>query len=1234
MRSLAQTRHYDRHDSVVFRKTKEEFGGLSNMAAGFPLRVNGITILTSEALYQACRFPHLPDIQRLVISQKSPMTAKMKSKRYRSQSRKDWDVVRVPVMRWCLRVKLATNWTKFRDLLLATRDRPIVEESRKDDFWGAKVRNDGLLVGANALGRLLMELREEARDPSCEVLRRVEPLRFRDFLLNGKPIRVIEAIHTREDAQDLLAPKARRSLPAQTSARLGTPSRFEPTVGSSEITINTPADSVQEHTGSAKPYPRRLIEADLPIRRISDHARPEKTTVHGNISTLHKWWARRPHAACRAVACASLWFDPAEDRCPVAFRATARRLMEEWAKDQLTLCGEESLGRFVAIANTPSLLDDNLVLRQALLDFIADFSQWRHQATPAYLEVARALTAKAHEAAGANAGSRPFVFDPFAGGGTIPLECMRIGADVFASDLNPLAVLLNAAVIEFIPRWGTQLSARVSELGKRVRRQADAQLNSLYPAAPDGGVPLVYLWARTVHCEGPNCGYQIPLVRTLDLGRGQHLALEAVSSDKTFHVSVVRDGGQSATVKGGSVACPRASCGYTTPAKAVRAQLFAKAGGTKDAQLLAVLVEKDGRRQFRTPNRRDVSAATAAKVLNPASLPEAKINPIRPHKDTRGVSAVTRIGMTRFDDLYSHRQLRAIEAFSDILEERMGRHGNTLDHAALTILGLCFGRLLQQNSSCARWRNKAYAVAGSFGKHALQVVWDFAEVTPLSDAAGSWNSAVQWALKVIDLNATIHGTGTAVHAAAQECPLPADSASLLFTDPPYFAAIPYTDLSDFFYVWQRRVFAHLYPDLFDRQTVDQEREVIVTDANLGPGGIRKDEHFFRTEMTMALKRAREIVAPNGLGIVVFADSRTESWEALLGAVIESGWTITASWPIDTEHQSRTQAQGTASLQSSIHIVCRPRLAAEGKELDDVVGDWRAVLMELPKKLSKWMPRLAQEGVVGADAIFACLGPALEVFSRYSRVERVSGERVELREYLEQVWAAVAHEALSMVFEDADATGLEADARLTAMWLWTLSTTAKTDNETTTLDDANEDNSLRKKQDESSAKPRLRTTFSLEFDAARKIAQGLGAHLEDVRRVVEIKGDRARLLSVAERTRHLFGQDDIRPPPARRTRVVRQLALFEELEAAEQDAGWGSVGLPPLGVTTLDRVHQAMVLFAAGRGEALKRFLVEEGVGHVSTFWKLAQSLSALYPSGTDEKRWIDAVLARKKGLGF
>lgn len=188
-------RTYVRGEAVVVYKTKEDFGGLSNMASGYPLHINGVRILTTEALYQACRFPHMPEVQREIIRQHSPMTAKMKSKPHRKDSRPDWDDVRYKVMRWCLRVKLAQNYEEFGRLLLATRDRPIVEQSRKDDYWGAKLADEAgdTLIGQNVLGRLLMELREKLKDDEEGALKTVPPLGIPDFLLLGKPIKAVTA---------------------------------------------------------------------------------------------------------------------------------------------------------------------------------------------------------------------------------------------------------------------------------------------------------------------------------------------------------------------------------------------------------------------------------------------------------------------------------------------------------------------------------------------------------------------------------------------------------------------------------------------------------------------------------------------------------------------------------------------------------------------------------------------------------------------------------------------------------------------------------------------------------------------------------------------------------------------------------------------------------------------------------------------------------------------------------
>jgi hypothetical protein len=307
-------------------------------------------------------------------------------------------------------------------------------------------------------------------------------------------------------------------------------------------------------------------------------------------------------------------------------------------------------------------------------------------------------------------------------------------------------------------------------------------------------------------------------------------------------------------------------------------------------------------------------------------------------------------------------------------------------------------------------------------------------------------------------------------------------------------------------------------------------------------------------------------------------------------------------------------------------VCRPR---ETSGEAGQIGDWRDVLHELPRRIHEWMPRLGEEGVVGADAIFACLGPALELFSQYPRVEKASGEAVTLKEYLEQVWAAVAKEALTMVFEGADTTGFEPDARLTAMWLWTLKT--GTNGEEANIDEPDEEEG----DGEDEAGGKKPKGFELEYDAARKIAQGLGANLEALGSIVEVRSDRARLLSVGERARHLFGKEEAEVARQNRKKKALQINLFSVLaEGGEGDAVWPEKAAPRVGETTLDRLHQSMILFGAGRGEALKRFLVEEGVGQDARFWRLAQALSALFPVATEEKRWLDGVLGRKKGLGL
>jgi adenine-specific DNA methylase len=264
--------------------------------------------------------------------------------------------------------------------------------------------------------------------------------------------------------------------------------------------------------------------------------------------------------------------------------------------------------------------------------------------------------------------------------------------------------------------------------------------------------------------------------------------------------------------------------------------------------------------------------------------------------------------------------------------------------------------------------------------------------------------------------------------------MPDDSVDITFTDPPYYDAVPYADLSDFFYVWLKRSIGKRHPHLFSDTLTPKSGEIVQL-AERNKMYAFKTKSYFEELMTMAMAESKRYTKNHGICVVVFAHKSTAGWETQLQAMVSAGWVVVGSWPIDTERPGRLRANNSAALASSVHLVCRPR---EGVATDEgAVGDWRDVLSELPVRVHDWLPRLANEGIVGADAIFACLGPAIEIYSRHRRVEKASGEKVELREFLEQVWAAVSREALAMIFTGADATGLEEDARLTAMWLWTV-----------------------------------------------------------------------------------------------------------------------------------------------------------------------------------------------------
>jgi len=994
---------------------------------------------------------------------------------------------------------------------------------------------------------------------------------------------------------------------------------------------------------------KRLIEVDFPIAEVSRQSVREKSIRHGHPSTLHLWWARRPLAACRAVLMGLLLPDPLDPNCPPGFKEKARSLVAGIAE--------------------PVKTDEEL--RKALLRFIADFANWDNASKLAYLATARGLVRAAY------GDEPPLVVDPFAGGGSIPLEALRLGCEAFASDLNPVACLILKVMLEDIPQHGPKLAGELRRVGAEIRQQAEKELAELYPKDPDGWVPIAYLWARTVRCEAPNCGAEIPLVRSFWLCKkaGRKWALKPRverPENGLSHVEFeVLEPKREKDVPAGTVRRAKATClccGAVLPPERVRAQLAAQRGGadvvfdaegrrTGGARLLAVVTLKAGEqgRHYRLPTERDYEAVRRAQQRLAGILGEWErggkkgLCPVpdepAPTKDAhRAVgSQIPLYGMTKFSDLFTSRQKVALVT----LARKVVQTGKAEDSTLCTALALAIGRCTDRNSTLTKWDVSSDNIGSTFSRQALPMVWDFAEVAPLGGASGDWGGMVEWIALVAEAFArTLPSPGQVQLSDATSSLLPDAATAIWFTDPPYYDAVPYADLSDFFFVWLKRALpGHpLLRDPYDpaNPLTPKTREAVQCEKVKDGKGQPKDRAWFEEAMAKAFAEGRRVLCEDGVAAVVFAHKTTEGWEALLNGMIRGGWTITGSWPIATEMGSRLNARETASLATSVHLVCRPRPD------DAPVGDWAEVLRELPRRVGDWMERLQGEGIRGADLVFACIGPALEIFSRYSKVETAEGREVSLAEFLEKVWEVVGRSALEQVLgageagEVAPATVLEEDARLTALFLWTLQSTQVAADGGEAEEEEGSEEIEEEDEAEEEGKPR-RDGYALPFDIVRRFAQPLGIRLDAWEgRIIDTKKGVVRLLPLSERATALFGGKSWEAVAAGAERFRRgpvQTKLFPQAPSAKEAKETrqtkkerAEIPSPPQEMTTLDRVHAAMLLQASGQSGALREFLEEE-LRRGPQFLRLANALSALYPKDSEERRLIEAVLlATSRGL--
>ena len=893
-------------------------------------------------------------------------------------------------------------------------------------------------------------------------------------------------------------------------------------------------------------------------------------------------------------------------------------------------------------------------LSQILVKFIADFANWDNASKAEYIETARGLVRAAHT------GETPLVADPFAGGGSIPLEALRLGCEAFASDLNPVACLILKVMLEDIPRHGPGLADELRKAGAEIKTQAEEALADLYPKDPDGANPIAYIWTRTVRCEAPNCGAEIPLMRSMWLCRKP-------KRKWALRPNVIRDDGATPRVEldifepkaerevsGGTVSRAKATClccGAVLSPERVRTQLAAQRGGAdavfdeqgnriEGARMTAVVTLKTGQRgrHYRPPNDTDYEAVRLAQeqVVNIIGewerggkeglcpVPDEPLPPI----GTLGFR-VQRYGMLQWGDLFTARQ-------KAVLVE-LGRLVSQSSEPCRSLLAIALNRTADGSASVSGWLASGEEVKHVFARQALPIVWDFGEANYLADASRSWESALNSILQVIERGDLTRARGQVEAADATEHPLPTGSVGAWFTDPPYYDAIPYSDLSDFFLVWLKRSLGNYsrLRDPFDQDNpLSPKAREVVQDETKTKAGRAKDRTWFEETIAEAFAEGHRVLNEEGIGSVVFAHKTTEGWEALLSGMIRGGWTITGSWPIATEMGARLRARDSAALATSIHLICRPRPE------DALVGEWEDILRELPIRVGDWMHRLQSEGVRGADLVFACVGPALEIYSRYSRVETPDGNQVGLPEYLERVWEVVAREALEQILGTPEAQArngaagaLEEDARLTALFLWTLQST---NDGTTQPEEEVDDDEPDEEEDEG---PTKRVSgFSMPFDVARRFAQPLGIHLEEWdSRIIQTEKGVVKLRPVAERAKDLFGEsgaeamaDEIEA----NSTASAQMSLFPEAAPTVRGRSRRRGKMTPTSgngletqreATTLDRVHAAMLLQASGRTEALRNLLrAEQDRG--PDFLRLANALSALYPRGSEEKRLLDGML--------
>ena len=769
-------------------------------------------------------------------------------------------------------------------------------------------------------------------------------------------------------------------------------------------------------------YRKKLIEVALPLNAISEASVREKSIRHGHPSTLHLWWSRKPLAASRAVLFASLVDDPSEH--PEQFPT------EKEQEDE----------------------------RKRLFQFMGELIKWENSNNQDMLAQARAEIKKS------TGDTLPTFLDPFAGGGSLPLEAQRLGLEAHASDLNPVAVLIEKALIEIPPKFANRppvnpqeqplfknqnndwkdaygLADDIRYYGKWMRDEAEKQIGHLYPQAvlPDGrkATVIAWLWVRMVSCPNPACGAQMPLTSKWWLskkkGKEAWIQPQIAANDKVckfvLHTGTPTSEEQKVisagtkTGRGAKFQC--LFCHQFVDDQHIKNEARQRRMGAK---LLAIVAEGNKGRVYLSPPPEQEQVAIQSEPVDAPDQPLAD--------DPRNIWCVG-YGLDTFDKLFTSRQLVALTTFSDLVQKVRQRvlADASLAHlpddqrplhaggcgplayadAVATYMAIVVDRLADRNSAICSWDVSRDSTRNTFARQAIPMMWDFAEANPLSESTGNIQGAVDWVAEVIE--AVPCRTVGYVNQRDAAASVNGVAQPIISTDPPYYDNISYADLSDFFYVWLRRSLASVYPELFRTMLVPKKQELVATPYRF-EGSKSKAQEFFEMGLGQAFERMR-IVQHSDYPLTVyyaFKQSEDEAESDLDGngsgknkaVVASTGWEtmleglIRAGFRITGTWPMRTEMMNRNTGQGTNALASSIILVCRPRPIEAPVTTKREFLGALRKELPEALRRLQHGSVAPVDLAQASIGPGMSIYSRYSQVVESDGTPLRVRVALQMI----------------------------------------------------------------------------------------------------------------------------------------------------------------------------------------------------------------------------------------